>query len=119
MLGDTMVAFLYGSECTVALGDTMVAFVLGFGDAAVLGDTVVAFQPGSGCTVALGDTMVAFLLGFGDIIAVSPLDLGTLWHLGTPWWPSSLGLGTSQLFPPWTWGCYSAWGHHGGLPLWV
>ena len=80
----------------------------------------MAFLYGSEGTVALGDTMVAFLLGFGDITAVSPLDLGTLQRLGTPWWPSSVGLSafgdTMVAFLP---GSEGTWGHHGGLPAWV
>ena len=62
----------------------------------------MAFLPGSEGTVALGDTVVAFVLGFGDITAVSPLDLGTLQRLGTPWWPSLMGLSALwHLGTPW------------------
>ena len=86
------------------------------------GDTMVAFLCGSEGTVALGGTMVAFLLGFGDITAVSPLDLGTL-RLGTPWWPSFMGLectvALGDTVVAFLYGSGCIWGHHGGLPLWV
>ena len=83
--------------------------------------------------MALGDTVVAFVLGFVDITAVSPLDLGMLQRLGTPWWPSFMGLiaiGDTMVAFLYGSGCTVAlgdtmvaflpgseciWGHHGGL----